>query len=74
MAANCAELKALKVAIIPAISSPTRKAGPDTPAAMPVTTKIPAPIIAPNPIPTASFKVSDLRSSLSSLITLFIDS
>src|SRR5690554_4772479 len=71
MAASCAELNALKVAITPAINRPTIKEGPDTTAATPVTTKMPAPIIAPKPTPTASFKVSALTRFLVSLIFHF---
>jgi PAS domain S-box-containing protein len=57
-AASCAELSALQVAAMPARKSPSRKAGPAIPAATPVTTKMPAPTIAPKPTPTASSRPS----------------
>src|SRR5690606_41472132 len=57
------ELRAFAVAATPAIASPTRKAGPATAAATPVTTKMPAPIIAPTPTPTASNNPRSRRSS-----------
>jgi hypothetical protein len=48
----------------PASTSPIRNAGPATPAATPVTTNSPAPMIAPNPTPTASTSRSSRRSPL----------
>src|SRR5690606_21104573 len=60
--ASWAEERAFAVAATPARRSPARNAGPAIPAAIPVTTKMPAPMIAPKPIPTASRRPSSRRS------------
>ena len=56
---SSAKLSAVNKATVPAIIIETITAGPAEPTAMPSTTKIPAPIIAPMPIDVASkrFKV-----------------
>ncbi len=63
--ANSAKLKAVNAEMPAPMSKDKSSAGPARPAAIPVTTKIPAPIIAPIPIFNASNKPNVFFSSTS---------
>jgi len=60
---SSAKLKAVKEATTPATMMEKITEGPAKPIAMPKTTKIPAPMIAPTPIATASKRLRVLLSS-----------
>jgi len=62
------KLRAVREAMAPEIKTERITAGPVKPADIPVTTKIPAPTIAPIPIEVASKTFSVLFSSIASLI------
>jgi hypothetical protein len=63
-AASSAKLRAVKPEIMAPMSKEIMSAGPARPAAIPVTTKMPAPIIAPMPIAIASNRPSVFFNSV----------